>query len=372
MSASRDQSTFEQQLVELMALLDERIVLRRGVAAFAAAGEVDVAWVGELGARGDLRIEHVRSARTHVLNGLSVPKGWGLTGKTFTSGRLDAVDDYFAARSITHHFDAQISAEGVLRLVAAPVFVDGRVVAVLAGGSRSPGSFGGVQMEQFEQVASRTSIALQAATRSRQLTQAAVHEDRQRMAAALHDNVGALLFAIQASVRELAEALGDDRGLRRQAERIEARAAEAADALRASLTMMQVAPPRIVLEAELRGDAEAFQQRSGVRASLIILQADALVLSGTRAQVLVRAVREALLNVEKHAGASSVVITVARRGNLVIATVTDDGRGHELDADASFGLGLTEMRRQFARLGGQVDISYPEEGGAVLRACLPL
>jgi LuxR family transcriptional regulator, regulator of acetate metabolism len=370
-SATTDQREFERRLELLVALLDERLVIKRSAATFAAAGGIDVAWAAELDDRGMLRIGQVHGARTELLKGLLIPSGWGLTGKAFVSGSIHAVDDYFASGSISHQFDPYIEAEGVRRLVAAPVVVDGRVVAVLAGGSTAAGSFGDVGLERLENAARSTSTALRAAARSRQLTEAAVQEDRHQLAANLHDNVGALLFAIQASVRDLAGSLSDNAVLRAQAESIEARATEAAAALRASLTMMHVAAPQVALEAELRGDINAFEQRSGVSTALIVFQADALQLVGARAEAIASALREALLNVEKHANANSVVVTIAHREGVVILTVTDDGCGLA-DTPAEGGLGLISMRRRLERLGGTADLSHPEEGGTVLRARLPL
>jgi signal transduction histidine kinase len=371
MTTHREQPEFEAGLDMLLALLDERAVLQRSAAVFAAAGGGDLAWVADPVDDGALRIGPVYGTRTEVLSGLIIPSGWGLTGKAFASGDLHAVDDYFAAASITHHFDVYIEAEGVKRLVATPVVVDGSVVAVLAGGSRSAGSFGDVGLDRFEAAARCTSTALRVAARSRQLAQAAVQEDRNRVAAALHDNVGALLFAIQASVRELAGALTDNEPLLAQAESIEASATEAAASLRASLSMMQVARPQVALEAELHGDVQAFEQRSGVSASLFLLNADALKLDGVRAELMAGAGREALLNVEKHARAGSVVITVARRDGTVILTVTDDGYG-KVGEPGKGGFGLAELRRRFARLGGTVDLSHPDDGGTVFRAQLPV
>lgn len=367
--AGWDPEEFEQRLGALAALLDERAVLGWSAAAVATAGGLDVAWVGKADEHGALRIQHVHGGRTDLLLGLAVPSGWGVTGKAFASIMPQAVEDYFAATSITHHFDRHIQAEGVRRLVAAPVLVDGRIVAVIAGGSRSDGSVGSIGVARVEQAAARTSTALRAAARSRQLAQAAVQEDRRELAAALHDDVGALIFAIQAGVRDLAGSLADNSALRAKAESIEVHALEAAQALRDSLTMMHAAPSQVALEAEIRSDAKAFEQRSGISTSVIVLNAGALNLEGAPADALAGAVREALLNVEKHAAATSVVITVGRCGRGVTLSVIDDGRGPTPESDG--GLGLTELRRRFARLGGTVDLTSPEDGGAVLRVRLP-
>jgi signal transduction histidine kinase len=86
--------------------------------------------------------------------------------------------------------------------------------------------------------------------------------------------------------------------------------------------------------------------------------------------VLVTAVREALLNVEKHAHASAVVVSVGPRpGGGIVVAVIDDGTG--LVPDHTPGLGLTSTADAVGRLGGAVRITSDPDGGAIWRIELP-
>jgi signal transduction histidine kinase len=370
---SIDHQEFQQRLDELALILNEQVILREGISTVAAGVGLDVTWVAEVKEPAELAISHVHGGRTDALQQLRIPSGWGATGKAFASGRMHTVNEYFSSTGITHHFDTHIRAEGVQNLIAAPIYQGGQVIGVIAGGHRHQQAFGGVAEDQFAMAAGRASVALSAAARARRLADTAVHEARRDLANSLHDNVGALLFAIQANVRELAQALSVEDGLRDRAHDIEAHVTEAAQALRASLEAMSAPPQGLELEVDLHADCKAFEHRTGLRTSLVLLENMTARPDAARTAALVGAAREALLNVEKHAGASSVVVTLGRRGTSLELTVTDDGEGvTERLAGTPGGLGVAELTRRFARLGGNVQLTSPEDGGAVFRARLPV
>jgi signal transduction histidine kinase len=107
-----------------------------------------------------------------------------------------------------------------------------------------------------------------------------------------------------------------------------------------------------------------------VPAELIVLSDDPPALPPSRIEALIAAVREALLNVEKHARAAAVVVTAGRRpGGGVVVAVTDDGPG--LPPDHVPGLGLTATAEALGRLGGTLRVASDPEGGTTWRAELP-
>lgn len=76
----------------------------------------------------------------------------------------------------------------------------------------------------------------------------------------------------------------------------------------------------------------------------------------------------ALANVEKHARASSVTISVARRDGFVLVLVEDDGIG---GADSAGGSGLRGLAERVEALGGRLEVVSPKSGGTSLRAEIP-
>lgn len=79
--------------------------------------------------------------------------------------------------------------------------------------------------------------------------------------------------------------------------------------------------------------------------------------------VLALAVREAITNVLRHAGAESVEVELSAEGDMAHLSIVDDGCGAVLLA----GNGLTGMRERVEALGGSVEIaSVPGEGTRLL------
>lgn len=356
---------------ELVSLLDREEALRAALTLLVDGR--DVAWLAEPGPGGDLVLGHVLGDRTAMLRGLQVPAGLGLTGKVRRSARPAWVDDYLAAADITHTFDQHIHAEGIERLLAVPVVRDDRMLGVLAVGVRDAGAFSDRAVDRAGAVADQLALAVAVAEHARLTREVAVHEERRRMAAELHDSVGALLFAIGSGAAGIAESATGDPELTARIELLRRHADDASTALRASLRALRSSPSALALSVALREDCLAFGDRTGVAAELLLLDDDPPALPPARIQVLLTAVREALLNVEKHARAGAVVVSVSRRvrGDRVAlaVAVTDDGVG--LGAGHTRGLGLTATADAVGRLGGVLHVSGDPGGGTVWRVEIP-
>jgi PAS domain S-box-containing protein len=90
--------------------------------------------------------------------------------------------------------------------------------------------------------------------------------------------------------------------------------------------------------------------------------------------VLYRMTQEALNNVAKHAGASKVEITLARRSDEVSLTIADDGVGfddRQPFGTGAKGLGLVGMRERAALGGGSVTIESKPGAGTTVRLSMP-
>jgi signal transduction histidine kinase len=81
-------------------------------------------------------------------------------------------------------------------------------------------------------------------------------------------------------------------------------------------------------------------------------------------------VSEAITNVVKHAQATRAEVTVARAGDLLRITVTDDGRGGATPA-AGDGTGLRGLEQRAAAVDGTLSIDSPPGGPTTITAELP-
>jgi len=125
----------------------------------------------------------------------------------------------------------------------------------------------------------------------------------------------------------------------------------------------------------LHAALQAFTLRSGIRARLIA-SPRAEQLSSEASTVLFRVAQEALTNVERHAHASNVRVTVALQAHGVGMDIHDDGRSFKAGrASASRGgarLGLLAMRERLEMVGGTLAIDSASGQGTTLSAHIPL
>lgn len=110
--------------------------LESAVEEFANATKFPLAF-GGFESSGTANITSLSGNRTLSLQGLRVETGRGLGGRAMHEGRPRLTADYSRSPHITHDYDSQVLAEQVQALFAMPVVVQGRVRAVLYGGTRS-------------------------------------------------------------------------------------------------------------------------------------------------------------------------------------------------------------------------------------------
>jgi signal transduction histidine kinase len=358
-----------RELSQLMALLDRDLVLARTVRLLTDDYGFHCAWVAERADADGVVIGHVSGNQTDRFKGVTLRNGCGLGGKVFAGGAVEWVNDYLTSRQITHDYDGEVSDERIQSMIAAPIGSGAAAVGVLLGGLRDDATFGGRAAVIVETVAERTAQALVAAERARQSADAAVFEERQRLALDLHDTVGAMLFAITAGVRRVSGETVDD-AVRARLGTIERQASDAARTLREALRAMRAPSDQLALGAALQAACGRFEDRTGIGAQLIVL--DVLSpLDERRSNALVAAAKEGLLNVEKHASATKVVVTLASMHQGAAVTVRDDGVGLHVGDDDHHGFGLEAVSDMLAQTGGRLQVSQDGDGGVSFRAWVP-
>ena len=189
-------------------------------------------------------------------------------------------------------------------------------------------------------------------------------EERRSLERDLHDGAQQRLLAIQMKLAGLGGSLrGTD--LEAAVADVSGDAASAVEELR---RLAHGIYPPLLLE---RGLGDALREQS-VPPSILVRVADNGV--GRAAPAVERALYfatlEAMQNATKHAGASTLTVTLEPLGDLVEVTVADDGAG--FDAQASHnGTGLTGIRDRIGSVGGEVEIASGPGGGTVVRYLVP-
>jgi signal transduction histidine kinase len=211
-----------------------------------------------------------------------------------------------------------------------------------------------------------------AGERDRQRLQALAYEltlaearDRERLAQALHDDLGQLLAVAQLRLAECQNgaqggpALAEVRELLAQA----SRATRAASFELHSPLLQQLG-----LQAAIEGLADRLRQ-AGLRVDCHG-RLERLPLADAVQAVLLRVVRELLANVRKHAQATQVALHLRADARRLRIAVLDDGLG--LSRASRSGFGLRSAEAQMQSLGGLLSVRRRPGGGTWAQLVLPL
>jgi len=362
----------DEEYVDLVALADAESATRQVVRTVPSRVGVDAAFVGKPAPRDTFVLSNLTGFRTSSMQDLVIGPGKGIAGRVTALRRPVWVSDYIAAALITHDYDEAVSIEGLHGMIAVPIIARDRLHGILYGACRREVTFGDQATELMLDAANKTATAIMAAERARHAAEVAVHEERRRLALALHDSVGAMLFAISAGARDVGGAHLPP-AIRARLSDIEHQAEEAAAALREALRALSASPEQLALTVSLRADCRSFQERTGIQARLIAMD-ELPALDTARTRALVDTAREALLNVEKHAKAQSVVVTAFASDNGVALAVADDGLGLDESRASSdgLGLGIAAAVDRLSRLGGKLSLVTNEDGGVTVKSWVPL
>jgi len=201
--------------------------------------------------------------------------------------------------------------------------------------------------------------------------EAAVLEERKRLARDLHDTVSQQLFAIHMSASSLPKLLEINRD----------RAAWVMEQLISMSSLAQVQMRGFIaqlrpLELEGRSLEEALDKwfpdycrQNGLQGVLEWRIKEKL--SEAKEHQLFLIIQEAMANIVKHAGAQTALLTVAETERQIIMTLQDDGAGFRADQVKRGSYGLTTMRERANKLGGDTTIISKPGSGTRVRVTLP-
>jgi signal transduction histidine kinase len=206
-------------------------------------------------------------------------------------------------------------------------------------------------------------------------------DERQRIARELHDRVAQTFFGIGLAAQSALDVVGvqaaDPNRQRTLLESIRGLSALGNQHMREAIFALSRADVQDRgLVPTLWTVVRDFRERTGLEADLVLVGKERLLPPETAAALLAVA-REALANVEQHAHASSVVVTLrTSRGGVTLA-VQDDGLGAPALLLRSIGssfthFGLRGLQDRIKKVGGAFTARNGEDGGLVVRARVPV
>jgi len=194
--------------------------------------------------------------------------------------------------------------------------------------------------------------------------------ERRRIARDLHDSLGQYLAALKMNVDYLTTTDGEH-------QRIAADCSEiVSKCLTETRTISHLLHPPMLDEAGLASAAgwyvDEFSRRSGITVSFAF-PPERRRLDSDIEIALFRAIQEALTNVHRHSGASSVDIRMALDEKSVRLEIQDNGRGISqsqlnrlMTGTPRGGVGLAGMRERLRELGGSLKIQSGRTGTRII------
>jgi signal transduction histidine kinase len=314
-----------------------------------------------------LHIEHAAGDGADQALGLVLPVGRSASGAVLASGTRVIIDDFSrddrVAQVARDHLDLGPA-------VLVPLGTAGNVRGVLTAGRR-PGAMplAPAAVDMLTTFSIQAGIALELAEHRSQAERVAVFEDRDRIARDLHDLVIQRLYATGMSLQGAIPLIR----VPELAERVNA-AVDALDEtireIRSSIFALQARDEtkRPGLRARVLQVADEMERVLGFPPTL---QLDGRLDDGVPEDVgeqLLTALREALSNVARHSGASTVDVQVSAGAELAL-TVRDNGSGFKENGRRS---GLANMEQRATKLGGSLQIASQPGGGTKLNWLVPL
>jgi len=270
----------------------------------------------------------------------------------------------------------------VLQIAFRPLMDLGKVMKRVQAGERTlRASLTGVDPEA-DQLARTFNMMLEAIDEANRVRASQIikaqEQERKRIARELHDETSQVLTSLLISLAVLEESITTQAAR----DRITETRQLAHQTLRAirnlSIDLRPSALDDLGLLPALRWYVKEYQQKTNIDVEFHATGfKDRERLSPEMETALYRIVQESLTNVAKHAQAHKVTILLREEADAVNATITDDGRGFDVEeiqkmGDKDRGLGLVGMQERALLLDGTATIESGRKDGTTVEIHIPV
>lgn len=240
----------------------------------------------------------------------------------------------------------------------------------------------------FRSIGEHLGMALENARLKRENLRITLMNERQMMAAEVHDSLAQTLAYMKMRMALLQDVLRDrgddgDEGVGKYANDVGQALDEAYSQLRELLSQFRNRMDPLGLQPALTRLADGFQDRTGIALEYRNRVSDLRLTVDQEAQVFF-IVQEALANVGRHSGATQAYLTLEGAGDHYVVSVDDNGRGGQgffAIANRTGGFeehphlrdhfGLSIMRERARMIGGRVEVANLPAGGFRVRLTFP-
>jgi signal transduction histidine kinase len=204
-----------------------------------------------------------------------------------------------------------------------------------------------------------------------------LREERERIAAELHDRIEQAIFSLGLKVNAIMEREPVSEPIAIGLGEVKQLAVHTSEAVREAIFALSLPRPAASgLLGELRRLVREVGKSEELEADLVV-SGTPLRLSHDSEQTLYILAREALANVVRHARARRVLVSLRYSDDHVDLVIQDDGAGaseqilnHYQESGTHFG--MKRSRRQIEDLGGTFEVRNGEESGLAIRVQIPV
>ena len=258
--------------------------------------------------------------------------------------------------------------------IDAPLKRGGRPIGTLCVTARSPRSFSSREMDLLQGLASQAAIAIENARLHEQLRSLTLLEERERIAMDLHDGIIQSIYAVGLNLERCVELVTDDSC------EVRAPLERAVDDLNDVIRGI-----RIYISNLRPSSCDGKGLREAVTDALKVLKINSSMevevieegvcgeLSQEQVAQLSHIAQEALANVLKHAGASSVTVRLLSQDHRLILSIQDNGVGFDPQmVEPTAGQGLRNMAERARALGGAFSVKKGQGSGTEISVQIPM
>ncbi len=312
---------------------------------------------------------------------VELPLGEGIAGWVARHAEVAVVPDKW--KDARYRYIPALRGEDYASMVSVPMAARGRVVGVLNVHSRQPRTYADHDLALLTQVARLMARTIENARLYRRLAEReemletfasrtieAQEHERRRLAAEIHDGISQRLVSLWYHLLAAEDATADPDTLRRELGVAKELATAALAEARSAISGLR---PTVLDDLGLGPSLESLARTMSVPE--VTLDVRPVELPPHVEVALYRIAQEALQNVEKHARAASVRLTLTSGDDSVRLMVHDDGRGFEGasdDAAASrHSYGMTGIRERAELIGARLRVESVPGRGTTVEVVVP-
>ncbi len=312
--------------------------------------------------------------------------GQGLMGQVAQRGEPRYVDKAHLASGSWP--DAPLIVEGEWQSVAAvPLQAKDTIIGVLGIAAVTDGVFTGAEVELLQAIGDQIAIAVVNARLYRRSREAAILEERNRVAREIHDTLaqGFTGILVQLQAAERLSLKRPEQALQSLQEARELARESLQEARRSVLNLRPTGLENIPLDQAIAQQLQRFESERRLKTDFVLEGYPSPLHPGIE-QNLYRITQEALTNVSRHANATCVEVALSFESKNVILTISDDGVGlngqkkgqrngraknDTSKSNLEGGFGLISIQERVALMKGEVNFETPAEGGTQIKVVIP-